>query len=267
MSGPASSKPPSHAASSADDDPPAASGEPSSGERPLPPSSRDRASAQGTKRTAATLTLGALGVVFGDIGTSPLYALHAVFSAGVTPNEASVYGVISLVFWAITLIVSIKYVTFIMRADNDGEGGIMALISLVQSAALERRFAKWALIALGIFGASLFYGDGMITPAISVLSAVEGLEVAAPDLASFVVPITLVILAALSAFNASVLQRWGVCSVQSWASGSARSPSRAWRRWSSTPAFCEPSRLPTGSRSSSIRAPSLLSRWPRSCSP
>ncbi len=208
MSGPASSKPPSHAASSADDDPPAASGEPSSGERPLPPSSRDRASAQGTKRTAATLTLGALGVVFGDIGTSPLYALHAVFSAGVTPNEASVYGVISLVFWAITLIVSIKYVTFIMRADNDGEGGIMALISLVQSAALERRFAKWALIALGIFGASLFYGDGMITPAISVLSAVEGLEVAAPDLASFVVPITLVILAALFS-----VQRFGTAAV------------------------------------------------------
>jgi KUP system potassium uptake protein len=152
--------------------------------------------------------LGALGVVFGDIGTSPLYALHAVFSAGVTPDEASVYGVISLVFWAVTLIVSVKYVTFIMRADNDGEGGIMALISLVQSAALERRFAKWALVALGIFGASLFYGDGMITPAISVLSAVEGLEVAAPDLASFVLPITLVILAALFG-----VQRFGTAAV------------------------------------------------------
>src|SRR5215210_111112 len=186
---------------SSDDDSAAARG-------PGASSSRDRASAQSTKGTAAGLTLGALGVVFGDIGTSPLYALHAVFGAGVVPNEASVYGVISLVFWAITLIVSVKYVTFIMRADNDGEGGIMALISLVQSAALERRFAKWALVALGIFGASLFYGDGMITPAISVLSAVEGLEVAAPDLSSFVLPITLVILAALFG-----VQRFGTAAV------------------------------------------------------
>src|SRR5829696_1459440 len=204
---------------SADAGPAAGSGDPPS-ERAAPPSSPDRASAQGTKGTAAALTLGALGVVFGDIGTSPLYALHAVFGAGVAPDEASVYGVISLVFSAITLIVSVKCVTFIMRADNDGEGGIMALISLVQSAALERRFAKWALVALGIFGASLFYGDGMITPAISVLSAVEGLEVAAPALASFVLPITLVILAALFG-----VQRFGTAAVggslvRSWASGS-----------------------------------------------
>jgi KUP system potassium uptake protein len=143
------------------------------------------------------LAAGALGVVFGDIGTSPLYALHATFTEAVTPNRVGVYGVISLVFWAITIIVSVKYVTFIMRADNEGEGGIMALIARVQTVKLGGRGAKMALIALGIFGASLFYGDGMITPAISVLSAVEGLKVAAPALESVVVEITLVIITVL----------------------------------------------------------------------
>ncbi len=155
----------------------------------------------------AALTLGALGVVFGDIGTSPLYALQTVFTAhdhAVKPDAASVYGVISLVFWAITSIVSIKYVTFIMRAGNDGEGGIMALIALVQRLPLNGRMAKASLVALGIFGAALFYGDGMITPAISVLSAVEGLKVAAPGLESLVVPIALVILTMLFA-----IQRFG----------------------------------------------------------
>ncbi|MGZ4267871.1 MAG: potassium transporter Kup [Solirubrobacteraceae bacterium] len=153
------------------------------------------------------LTLGALGVVFGDIGTSPLYALQTVFSIDhgiVRPEQANVYGVISLVFWAVTLIVSVKYLGFIMRADNEGEGGIMALIALLQSVKLSGRAAKAALIALGIFGASLFYGDGMITPAISVLSAVEGVEVTSPSLASLVVPITLAILTALFA-----IQRFG----------------------------------------------------------
>ncbi|MEA2355645.1 MAG: system potassium uptake protein [Solirubrobacteraceae bacterium] len=163
-------------------------------------------------RTAlATLTLGALGVVFGDIGTSPLYALQAVFSAdaGIVPvNTAGVYGVISLIFWSVTTIVSIKYLTFIMRADNDGEGGIMALIALVQAVALKGRMAKAALVALGIFGASLFYGDGMITPAISVLSAVEGVKVAAPGLDQLVVPITLVVLSMLF-----LIQRFGTGAV------------------------------------------------------
>jgi KUP system potassium uptake protein len=155
----------------------------------------------------AALTLGALGVVFGDIGTSPLYALQTVFSAhhhAVKPNEAGVYGVISLVFWAITSIVSVKYVTFIMRADNEGEGGIMALIARVQGVALKGRAAKATLVALGIFGAALFYGDGMITPAISVLAAVEGLEVSAPGLESLVLPITLAVLTMLFA-----IQRFG----------------------------------------------------------
>ena len=153
------------------------------------------------------VTLGALGVVFGDIGTSPLYALQTVFTVEnrvVRPDEAGVYGVISLVFWAVTLIVSVKYVTFIMRAHNHGEGGVMALIALVQGVTVRHRLGKLVLVALGIFGASLFYGDGMITPAISVLSAVEGLEVAAPSLESLVVPVTLVILTVLFA-----VQRFG----------------------------------------------------------
>ena len=155
------------------------------------------------------LAAGALGVVFGDIGTSPLYALQATFTGAVTPDRDGVYGVISLVFWAVTLIVSVKYVTFIMRADNDGEGGIMALIARVQTIDLrEARWAKMALIALGIFGASLFYGDGMITPAISVLSAVEGLNVVSPSLDSVVVEITLVIITILFA-----IQRFGTGAV------------------------------------------------------
>src|SRR5215213_7952820 len=159
----------------------------------------------------AVLSLGALGIVFGDIGTSPLYALQTVFAAdqhAVRPTESGVYGVISLVFWAVTIIVSIKYVVFIMRADNEGEGGIMALIG---SVSLRRRSAQVVLVALGIFGASLFYGDGMITPAISVLSAVEGIEVVEPSLHKLVVPITLAILAALFA-----IQRFGTGAVGRW---------------------------------------------------
>ena len=159
----------------------------------------------------AALSLGALGIVFGDIGTSPLYALQTVFAAdrhAVRPTEGGVYGVISLVFWAVTIIVSIKYVVFIMRADNDGEGGIMALIALIRNVGLKRRWAQVVLVALGIFGASLFYGDGMITPAISVLSAVEGIEVVEPSLHSLVVPVALVILTVLFA-----AQRFGTGAV------------------------------------------------------
>jgi KUP system potassium uptake protein len=159
----------------------------------------------------AALTFGALGVVFGDIGTSPLYALQTVFHAdhGAVPtSQSAVYGVISLVFWSVTIIVSIKYVTFIMRADNDGEGGIMALIALIQRTGLTGRSAKVGLISLGIFGAALFYGDGMITPAISVLSAVEGMEVVSPSLESLVVPIALTILTVLFA-----IQRFGTGAV------------------------------------------------------
>jgi KUP system potassium uptake protein len=159
----------------------------------------------------AALTIGALGVVFGDIGTSPLYALQTVFAAdhhAVRPTQAGVYGVISLVFWTITIIVSLKYVTFIMRADNEGEGGIMALIARIETVKLKQRSAQMGLVALGIFGASLFYGDGMITPAISVLSAVEGLELVSPSLDQLVVPITLVILTVLFG-----IQRFGTGAV------------------------------------------------------
>ena len=154
-----------------------------------------------------TLALGALGIVFGDIGTSPLYALQTVFAAdhqAVKPTEGDVFGVISLVFWSITLIVSIEFVLFIMRADNDGEGGILALIAKVEGAPLRSHRAKAVLIALGMFGVALFYGDGIITPAISVLSAVEGMEIVEPSLESLVLPITIAILAGLFA-----IQRFG----------------------------------------------------------
>ena len=155
----------------------------------------------------AALTLGALGVVFGDIGTSPLYAVQTVFTAdnhAVHTGPAEVYGVISLIFWSIMLIVSIKYVTFILRADNGGEGGIMALTALLQKQPFKTRRAKVILVTLGIFGASLFYGDGIITPAISVLSAVEGLKVVSPGLSSVVVPISLAVLTMLF-----VIQKYG----------------------------------------------------------
>ena len=153
------------------------------------------------------LALGALGVVFGDIGTSPLYALQTVFTAdnyAVQANPVDVYGVISLVFWAITLIVSLKYVVFILRADNDGEGGIMALTALLRAHPLKTAAGKATLVALGVFGAALFYGDGIITPAISVLSAVEGVKVAVPGLTELVLPITVTVLTALF-----VIQRFG----------------------------------------------------------
>jgi KUP system potassium uptake protein len=168
------------------------------------PSSRPRA---GANAGMAALALGALGVVFGDIGTSPLYALQAVFTAdnhAVHTTTGDVYGVISLVFWSITMIVTVKYVTFIMRADNEGEGGIMALTALIDGARLRSAAVKITLVTLGIFGASLFYGDGVITPAISVLSAVQGLDVAAPGLSSLVVPITVAVLTMLFA-----IQRYG----------------------------------------------------------
>jgi KUP system potassium uptake protein len=159
------------------------------------------------KTGMTALTLGALGVVFGDIGTSPLYALQTVFTAdhhAVPVAGADVYGVISLVFWTITMVVSVKYVTFIMRADNGGEGGIMALTALVQRATAKRARTKLTLVTLGVLGASLFYGDGAITPAISVLSAVEGVKVAVPSLHSLVLPVTVGVLTALFA-----IQRYG----------------------------------------------------------
>ena len=147
------------------------------------------------------LSLGALGVVYGDIGTSPLYAMKECFHPvlGVPPTVANVYGVLSLIVWALTLVVSVKYLIFVTRADNRGEGGILALLALVlqrQQRTTERR-RRGVLIALGLFGAALLFGEGVITPAISVLGAMEGLEVASPAFHEFVVPATVVILIAL----------------------------------------------------------------------
>ncbi|WP_233590339.1 potassium transporter Kup [Dyella dinghuensis] len=148
-----------------------------------------------SKRRLATLALGAIGVVYGDIGTSPLYTLQTTLSHdGMHPTPESIYGVLSLIFWAQIIVVSLKYVTFIMRADNKGEGGIMALMALALRAVRDKPRTRWLLAIVGIFGASLFYGDGVITPAISVLSAVEGVKVAAPGLAHWIVPVTAVIL-------------------------------------------------------------------------
>lgn len=146
----------------------------------------------------AALSLAALGVVFGDIGTSPLYSLSVCFDPdhGLSVTRVSVLGVLSLVFWALVLTISVKYLVFVLRADNRGEGGILALMAL---ALMERkgRGSRWLLVVFGLFGAALLYGDGIITPAISVLSAVEGLNVATPALQHWVVPITVVLLVGL----------------------------------------------------------------------
>jgi KUP system potassium uptake protein len=146
----------------------------------------------------AALTLGAIGVVYGDIGTSPLYALKEVFAHGRLPlTPDNIMGILSLMFWTLTIIVSLKYVTLILRADNNGEGGLIAMLALASTAVADRPALRSKLLLLGIFGTAIFFGDGVITPAISVLSAVEGLEVAAPGLKRYVVPITLVVLTAL----------------------------------------------------------------------
>ncbi len=157
----------------------------------------------------SALALGALGVVFGDIGTSPLYALSTVFASGrVTPTPADVSGVVSMVLWTLVLVVAVKYLGFVIRADRHGEGGMTALIGRLQDHGPSSTRAQAALVATGIFGVALFCGDGLITPAISVLSAVEGLELVAPSIASMIVPITLTILTALFA-----VQRFGTAVV------------------------------------------------------
>ena len=161
-----------------------------------------------------TLALGALGIVFGDIGTSPLYTMREIFGGSAHPvpiNADNVLGILSVIFWSLVIVVSIKYVLFVMRADNRGEGGIMALMALVSSHLEKRPEGGRRLMLLGLFGAALFYGDSVLTPAVSVLSAVEGLEVAAPHLAPFVVPLALLILAGLFA-----MQKWGTARVGAW---------------------------------------------------
>ncbi len=153
----------------------------------------------------AALTLAALGIVYGDIGTSPLYALKEVFAEGRVPvTHDNVLGVLSMIFWTMTIVVSLKYVLLILRADNNGEGGLIAMLALATTAVKERPALRQTLLLVGMFGTAIFYGDGVITPAISVLSAVEGLEVAAPALHGVVVPVTLLLITVLFA-----VQRFG----------------------------------------------------------
>jgi KUP system potassium uptake protein len=157
----------------------------------------------------AALTLAAIGVVYGDIGTSPLYALKEVFAHGRVPlTPGNILGILSLVFWTLTVVVSIKYVVLILRADNHGEGGLIAMLALASVAVQGKPLLRRRLLLLGIFGTAIFFGDGVITPAVSVLGAVEGLEVAAPGLHRYVVPISLVVLTALF-----VAQRFGTAVV------------------------------------------------------
>jgi KUP system potassium uptake protein len=174
-----------------------------------PPHGGANAPARG--RYLAALALGALGVVYGDIGTSPLYAIRECFHGeyGVEPTPAHVLGVLSLMFWSLIVIISIKYIVFVMRADNRGQGGILSLVALAVPRDSAPRGAAWALALLGVFGAALLYGDGMITPAISVLSAVEGLEVAAPALERVVVPVTVAILIGVFAIQSRGTGRVG----------------------------------------------------------
>ena len=155
--------------------------------------------AQHPRRYLALLALTALGVVYGDIGTSPLYALRECFFGphSVPPTPENVVGILSLVFWALVLVVSVKYVAFILRADNRGEGGILALMALLVPRTGDARRRRWVIVGLGLFGAALLYGDGMITPAISVLSAVEGLNVATPLFEPVIIPLTIAVLVGL----------------------------------------------------------------------
>ncbi len=148
-----------------------------------------------SKSSLTALTLGAIGVVYGDIGTSVLYALKEVFGSGHVPfTPDNVYGILSMIFWTLTVIVSLKYVVLVLRADNAGEGGLIAMLALASQAVKDRPVLRRVLLNVGIFGTCLFYGDGVITPAISVLGAVEGLEIISPRFLKYVVPITLVIL-------------------------------------------------------------------------
>ena len=162
-----------------------------------------------SKGAVAALTLAALGVVYGDIGTSPLYALKEVFAPGRVPTTPeNILGILSLVFWTLTVVVSINYVVLILRADNNGEGGLIAMLALATTAVRDRPALRRRLLVLGIFGTAIFFGDGVITPSVSVLGAVEGLEVAAPALHRFIVPISLVVLTLLFA-----AQRFGTATV------------------------------------------------------
>ena len=210
-----------------------------------------------SRTSLPTLTIGAIGVVFGDIGTSVLYTVKEVFSTGhvqFTPHN--VHGVLSLIFWTLTVVVSIKYVALVLRADNNGEGGLVAMLTLASSAVADRpRLRHWMLL-VGIFGTCLFYGDGVITPAITTLGAMEGLEVVSPEFTQYVIPLTLVVLfvlflvqkkgtAGIGRFFGPVMLLWfaviallGVMQIASqprilWAvlPHTRASPSSSWARW------------------------------------
>ena len=152
-----------------------------------------------TKKNVLALSLGALGVVYGDIGTSPLYTLKECFNTqnGIPLTPENILGVISLIFWALFIIITLKYVGIVMRADNKGEGGILALMALALNIPETSARKRYILVTMGIFGAALFYGDSIITPAISVLSAVEGLNIATPVFEPYIIPIALTVLIGL----------------------------------------------------------------------
>ena len=168
---------------------------------------------QHKKSSLAALTLAAVGIVYGDIGTSPLYTLKTIFDPvhGLALTTPNLLGIVSLIFWGLTMIVSLKYVTLVLRADNRGEGGIMALMALALNSVTRTSRWHYVLMVLGVFGATMFYGDSVITPAISVLGAIEGLEVATPGLEKYVVPLTIVVLVGLYS-----VQRHGTAGIGRW---------------------------------------------------
>jgi KUP system potassium uptake protein len=165
------------------------------------------------KSSLVALTLAAVGIVYGDIGTSPLYTLKTIFDPehGLVLNPANLTGIVSLIFWGLTMIVSLKYVTLVLRADNRGEGGVMALMALALNSVSKRSGWHGPLLLLGVFGATMFYGDSVVTPAISVLSAIEGLEVVTPAFKPYVVPLTIIVLVSLYA-----LQQHGTAGIGRW---------------------------------------------------
>ncbi|GAB2860178.1 potassium transporter Kup [Pseudoduganella ginsengisoli] len=169
--------------------------------------------AEHKKSSLVALTLAAVGIVYGDIGTSPLYTLKTIFDPehGLVLNPANLTGVVSLIFWGLTMIVSLKYVTLVLRADNRGEGGVMALMALALNSVSKRSGWHGPLLLLGVFGATMFYGDSVVTPAISVLSAIEGLEVVTPAFKPYVVPLTIIVLVSLYA-----LQQHGTAGIGRW---------------------------------------------------
>ena len=177
--------------------------------RPIP-RQREHVESNPTGRRLAVLTLAALGVVYGDIGTSPLYAFRECFKPeyGLTPSAENVYGVLSLIVWALMLVVSLKYIVFVMRADNRGEGGILAMLALIIGRDTTRKHRRFFLIVLGLFGAALLYGDGVITPAISVLGAMEGLMIVSPNFESVIIPVSIVVL-----FGLFFMQKFGTAKV------------------------------------------------------